>query len=155
MKQVVAMAIALVIFVGGCRIDSDINTDEQDGGNQPEELTGLANLPDGTYQFVSPELIEEMPGNYKRILFEKHGSHVVGINLLYPDDNPCFQGTLKNENIVDVTVALAPFGDRPNWEFSSDDAIALEGYAQKDGDIDTELISLCLEAFRSEEGQSP
>lgn len=106
----------------------------------------LATLPDGDYLLISAELIEDMPENYKRTHLRKTGDRVVGMHLQYPDDNPCFQGTIDGNGVVNVAIAQ-PFYQAQEWRMVQVDRLDFAGY-QKDAEVaDAPLIDFCASRF--------
>lgn len=114
--------------------------------DQPLATETLATLPNGDHLLVSPELIDDMPENYKRTHLRKTGNTVVGIHLQFPDDNPCFQGTIQANQVITVAIAQ-PLHQGEEWRMSQVERLDFTGYQQEAGAADARLIDFCASQF--------
>lgn len=146
MKHLFLIAIGLPLLAA-CNISLPNGKQAEHASSQSlADRTALDALPDGDYLFVSRKLIEAMPGNYQRIYIRKAGNTAIGAQLIYPDDNPCFKGTLQQNAIVNVQLAR-PFYQGQEWRYSIGEQISLEGYSRAAEIGDRKAIDQCASRF--------
>ncbi|OKH32581.1 hypothetical protein NIES2119_25950 [[Phormidium ambiguum] IAM M-71] len=108
----------------------------------------LQNLRDGDYYFEGPYTIQKR-GN-KEVILRKNGNNVMGANIEYFADSPCFKGTIQRNSIVDINWGFPPYGGEERWTFTSGGTINLNKYRKRQlRSDDRRIIELCIQGFRN------
>ncbi|MGB3571089.1 MAG: SH3 domain-containing protein [Phormidesmis sp.] len=114
------------------------------------ESQTLANLPDGRYTLVSQSkrISNSEDYDHQRLYLEKSGRSVVGSLAFYLDDNPCFEGTVAGDRIVDIQFVSTPYAGS-SWDGPGAADLVIEGseYSVGPETDKRDNVDYCKEGF--------
>ena len=124
---------------------------DREGADYEESRQRLEDLPDGRYTLISRSryIADDERLGRQRVVLEKSDGVAAGMLLAFPDGNPCFEGVVEGDRIVDVQTVKLPHTDAgADPPVTSDYAIQVDEYVIELGDNDyPEEIDACQTAF--------